>query len=94
MPNPREALKRACDSVGGQKPLASRIGTSQSMVWYWLVRAKKGVPAEYVIAIERATGVSRYELRPDVFLPPVSEAAPACEAGGGSVPSPAGEGAA
>ncbi|RAI38279.1 transcriptional regulator [Rhodoplanes roseus] len=63
----RDALKRACDVVGGQKPLAERIGTSQSMVWYWLERAKRGVPAEYVLAIERETGVPRHELRPDIF---------------------------
>lgn len=65
----RDALKRACDAVGGQKPLADRIGTSQSMVWYWLERAKRGVPAEYVLAIERETGIPRHELRPDIYAP-------------------------
>jgi DNA-binding transcriptional regulator YdaS (Cro superfamily) len=66
-----KALRRAVDVAGGQKPLANRIGTTQSMVWYWLERAKKGVPAEFVLRIERATGVSRHELRPDLY--PVSE---------------------
>jgi DNA-binding transcriptional regulator YdaS (Cro superfamily) len=62
-----EALKRACELAGGQKPLADRIGTTQSQVWYWLSRSKKGVPAEFVLSIEKETGVSRFELRPDLW---------------------------
>lgn len=64
-----EALKRACEVAGGQKPLADRIGTTQSQVWYWLERSKKGVPAEFVLKIETATGVSRNALRPDLWPP-------------------------
>ncbi len=64
------ALKRACEAAGGQKPLADRIGTTQSQVWYWLEKSKKGVPAEMCIRIEAATGVGRGELRPDVFGEP------------------------
>jgi DNA-binding transcriptional regulator YdaS (Cro superfamily) len=69
-----EALKRACGLAGGQKPLAERIGTTQSQVWYWLERSKKGVPAEFVLPIERETGVSRSELRPDLWPAEVCEA--------------------
>ena len=68
-----EALKRACELAGGQKPLADRIGTTQSQVWYWLERSKKGVPAEFVLPIERETGVSRTELRPDLWPSEVCE---------------------
>lgn len=53
--------------AGGQKPLADRIGTTQSQVWYWLTRSKRGVPAEFVLPIEQATGVPRSELRPDLW---------------------------
>ena len=67
-----EALKRACEVAGGQKPLADRIGPTQSQVWYWLERSKKGVPAEFVLPIERETGVSRSALRPDLW-PAVAE---------------------
>jgi DNA-binding transcriptional regulator YdaS (Cro superfamily) len=62
-----EALKKACELAGGQKPLADRIGTTQSQVWYWLERSKKGVPAEFVLPIERETGISRSDLRPDLW---------------------------
>jgi DNA-binding transcriptional regulator YdaS (Cro superfamily) len=69
-----EALKRACGIVGGQKSLADRIGTSQSRIWYWLERSKHGVAAEFVLPIERETGVSRHELRPDLWPQPADEA--------------------
>jgi DNA-binding transcriptional regulator YdaS (Cro superfamily) len=62
-----KALIRACAIVGGQKKLADRIGTTQSQVWYWLERSKKGIPAEYVLPIERVTGIPRGELRPDLY---------------------------
>ena len=61
------ALKRACDEVGGQASLARLIGTTQSQVWYWLARSKRGVTAEFVLAIERETGVPRHELRHDLY---------------------------
>lgn len=66
----KSALREACDLVGGQKSLAARIGTTQSMVWYWLVRSKRGVPGEFVLAVEAVTGVSRHALRPDIFPEP------------------------
>jgi DNA-binding transcriptional regulator YdaS (Cro superfamily) len=63
----KEALRRACQVAGGQKHLADRIGTTQSQVWYWLTRSKKGVPAEFAPVIERETGVPKAELRPDLW---------------------------
>ena len=63
------ALQRACAAVGGQKSLATRIGVSQSMVWYWLARSKRGVPGEFVLPIEAASGISRHVLRPDIYPP-------------------------
>jgi DNA-binding transcriptional regulator YdaS (Cro superfamily) len=62
-----ESLRKACELAGGQKPLADKIGTSQAQIWFWLNQSKRGVPAEFVIPIETATGVSRHELRPDIF---------------------------
>lgn len=38
---------------------------------------KLTIPAERVLEIERLTGISRYDLRPDVFGPPISAKATA-----------------
>ena len=65
----RSALQQACEAAGGQKSLAARIGVTQSMVWYWLSRSRRGVPGEFVLPIEAATGVSRHALRPDLYPP-------------------------
>lgn len=72
-----EALTKACAVCGGQKALADRIGTTQSQIWYWLERAKKGVPAEYCGPIEQATDgqVTRRDLRPDIYAREASDAA-------------------
>lgn len=68
-----DSLKRAVEIAGGQLPLAKAIGTTQSQVWYWLEKSKKGVPAEFCIKIELQTGVPRHELRPDIFDTPSAE---------------------
>lgn len=44
--------------------LAREVGVDKSQVTRW---AQKKVPAERVLDIERITGISRHELRPDVF---------------------------
>lgn len=58
-------LQKAIDLAGSQTALARAIGKKQQHVEYWL-RVDK-VPGEYVLSIERATGVSRHELRPDLY---------------------------
>ena len=65
-----QALSLAIDRAGGQVALADKIRTSQSNVWHWLKRSKRGAPAEYVMPIEEHTGVPRHLLRPDIFPPP------------------------
>jgi TorA maturation chaperone TorD/DNA-binding transcriptional regulator YdaS (Cro superfamily) len=69
------ALAKAIAISGGQSSLARRIGVKQGHIWHWLKRSGV-VPAEYVIAIEQATGgkVSRRDLRPDLY--PGDDAAP------------------
>jgi DNA-binding transcriptional regulator YdaS (Cro superfamily) len=74
-----QALHRAVAAAGGQKALASRIGTTQSMIWYWLERSRRGAAAEFVIAIEGATGIPRQELRPDLY--PSNQAGPSEQEG-------------
>lgn len=64
------ALRRAIDAVGGVAKLAAALGCTSQAVSQW-----KRVPAERVIAVERATAgkVSRHQLRPDLY--PKEEAA-------------------
>ena len=63
------SLERAVCIVGGQTKLAKKLGLKQGHVWWWLNKTNRGVPAEYVLAIERATGgkVTRHQLRPDLY---------------------------
>ncbi len=44
--------------------LAKKIGLSKAAVYAW---RKNGIPVERVIQIEKITGVSRHNLRPDIF---------------------------
>jgi TorA maturation chaperone TorD/DNA-binding transcriptional regulator YdaS (Cro superfamily) len=55
-------LARAIDKVGGVAELARKIGIAQPSVSNW-----NQVPAQRVIAVEAATGISRRELRPDLY---------------------------
>lgn len=61
-----QALEKAVEAAGGQSELARRLGKKQSHVWNWLHRDKK-VPADMALKIEKATGVSRHDLRPDLY---------------------------
>lgn len=66
----RTALMKAIKEAGSQQALADAIGVRQSHISYWLRIAPKGVPAEWVAAIEKVGKVPRYELRPDLFPKP------------------------
>ena len=55
-------LARAIDKAGGVAELSRKIGIAQPSVSNW-----NQVPAQRVIAVEAATGVSRRELRPDLY---------------------------
>lgn len=66
-------LERAVSEAGGQSALARLLSTDerpvrQGHIWAWLNRDTL-VPAEFCRSIEAATGVSRHDLRPDVFGP-------------------------
>lgn len=52
----------AASRVGGVEALAAYLGVSRQAIYQW-----KRVPAERVLRVERVTGVSRYDLRPDIF---------------------------
>lgn len=59
---------RAIDVVGGITKLALAIGVKPPTVSQWRT-GKRRVPAERVLAIERATRgkITRHELRPDIY---------------------------
>lgn len=65
--DPIHALRRAVDLKGSQSALARDIGFTQGSVWRWLNGTQ--VPAEAAIAIEKATGIPKSEIRPDLFGP-------------------------
>ena len=60
-----DALSRAIDIAGGVRALARTLGISPQAISQW-----SRVPAERVLAIERATSgaITRMELRPDLYL--------------------------
>ena len=59
------AISKAVERVGGQSALAKMLGISSQAVNKMFSSGK--VPAERVLAIEKASGVSRHELRPDIY---------------------------
>lgn len=65
-------IERAISAAGSQSILAERMTaagrkTSQQNISWWINRSNGRVPADAAIVIERITGVSRGELRPDLF---------------------------
>lgn len=57
-----QALKRAIEKSGGQAEFARRIGITAQAVSQW-----DEVPPLRVLSVERVSGVSRHELRPDLY---------------------------
>lgn len=60
------SLNRAIEAVKSSSELARRLNISPQAVSQWDI-----APLERVIEIERETGVSRFDLRPDVFAVPL-----------------------
>lgn len=62
--------QRAADAVGGQSALARLLSTESSTitpqaVGHWCRSGQ--IPAERVLRVEELTGVSRHDLRPDIY---------------------------
>jgi DNA-binding transcriptional regulator YdaS (Cro superfamily) len=64
----RLAIKLAVGKLGSQTLVARRIGVTRQAMAQW-----SRVPAEHVLEMENISGVSRYELRPDVYGPPPNQ---------------------
>jgi len=54
----------AAESVGSQNKLASMVGVTAQAISKW---RRSKIPAERVLDVERASGVSRHDLRPDLY---------------------------
>lgn len=63
-------LAKAVRFLGGQSAMAELIGKHQSTIHDWL-KEDRPLPAEFVFVVESETGISRHELRPDIY--PVEE---------------------
>lgn len=59
-------IQAAIKQAGGIQQLAKMLGISYQAVHKW-TKPKRVVPAERVLQIERATGVSRHQLRSDLY---------------------------
>lgn len=55
-------IEKAAKAAGTIAALARKIGVTRSAIHQW-----RQIPAGRVIEIERATGVPRNELRPDLY---------------------------
>lgn len=58
----KQLIREVAAKVGGVVALSRALGLSRAAVGLW-----QRVPPEHVLDVERLTGVSRHELRPDVF---------------------------
>ena len=62
-----EALERAKSKVGGSAALARLLSDADRQITSQAISQWRRVPVERVLEVERATGVSRHELRPDIY---------------------------
>lgn len=63
-------LAAAVRMAGSQTAFGALIGKRQSVINDWL-REGRPLPAEHVLTVEKATGISRHALRPDIY--PIDE---------------------
>lgn len=66
---PLEAFNRAIDQYGSQEAMAAALGLNQPKISRRLATSMN-VEAEWVLKIERDTGISRHDLRPDIYPRP------------------------
>ena len=62
---------KAVECAGGTIALGKALGITRQAVEQWHV-----VPPERVLAVEKLSGVSRYDLRPDIYGVDPSRARP------------------
>ncbi len=85
---PAQALRRAVALIGSQTNMGRALGISQAAVSKWL-KGGAVLPAEHVLRVEAHTGISRHELRPDLYPLEGPAADPGAAGGGPGIPNPA-----
>jgi len=63
---PSQAFKEAVRKIGSQVKAATLLGVSQAAISKRIVN-RQPAAAEWVLPLERETGVSRQALRPDLY---------------------------
>lgn len=63
-------VEKAVSGAGGIAKLAAALGIRHQSIYSW-----RDIPALRVLDIERATGIPRHELRPDLYPAPAGERA-------------------
>lgn len=67
-------VERVINALGGLTKTATSLGIDNpSVIANWRTRGR--VPADKVLEVEAATGISRHELRADIFGPAPESAA-------------------
>lgn len=61
----RRAFRQAVGIAGGMTAMAKVCGVTRQSLYNWQRRGR--IPAEIAVKIERATGITRQTLRPDLF---------------------------
>jgi DNA-binding transcriptional regulator YdaS (Cro superfamily) len=61
-------MDRIRSHPGLQAELSRALGITRGAVAKW-----KQVPADRVLAVERISGISRHDLRPDIYPPPYKD---------------------
>jgi DNA-binding transcriptional regulator YdaS (Cro superfamily) len=65
-PTRYEALMACRKAAGSDSQMGRDLGIPQSTMWRILHQTKR-LPAEFVLLAERLYGVSRHDLRPDIY---------------------------
>ena len=67
MSEPVSPIEAAIELLGGPTKGAEVLDVSPAVIGMWKLRNR--IPADKVLAVETATGISRHVLRPDIFGP-------------------------
>lgn len=59
------SIERAVQAAGGPKAVAEKLEIKRQAVEKWIKHER--LPADRVLIIEALSGISRHELRPDLY---------------------------